>query len=209
MHTSPGSLLAALATAAVISAAAAGPAGAQTGKPGGHSIVHQVPKVPLVVDGVSYQPKQIHRFDGHPLYMRPSRDGKTLIATTQLSRFKAFLRARGERLPAAADLRSAKAKASLAGHYISFMARDSYVGDCWGSVDSGYGIANFGVLQAAIGCQFANTIDYVRPQGQNGVLFDWSDFRYSGGVMYIYANTSYELSWYGWANKVESLFQYW
>jgi hypothetical protein len=209
MHTSPGSLLTALAAAAIISAVAAGPAAADTAAPGARAIVHETPTVPLVVDGVSYAPEQIHRFDGRPLYMRPARDGKKLIATTKLGRFKAFLRTRGERLPGAADLQTAKAKASLAGHSMSFMERDPYVGDCWGSVDSGYGIANFGVLQAQIGCQFANTIDYVYPYGQNGVLFDWSDFRYSGGIMYVYANTGYELSRYGWANKVESLFQYW
>jgi hypothetical protein len=208
MHASPRSLLVALAAAAAMTAVAAGPAAADTSNPGGRSIVHQTPTVPLVVDGVSYAPEQIHRFDGRPLYMRPSRDGRKLIATTKLSRFKAFLRTRGERLPGAADLQTAKAKASLAGHHMNFMSRDPDLGQCWGSVDSGYGIANFGVLEAQIGCQFANTIDYVETFGQNGVLFDWPDFDYRGGVFYVFANQKYWLNTY-WANRVESLFQYW
>ena len=54
MKTSPCSLLVALATAAVLSAAVAGPAAADTSTTGDRSIVHQVPKVPLVVDGVRY-----------------------------------------------------------------------------------------------------------------------------------------------------------
>jgi hypothetical protein len=55
----------------------------------------------------------------------PSRDGKRLIAITKLGRFKAFLRTRGERLPGAADLQTAQAKASLAGHRLEFGAPDS------------------------------------------------------------------------------------
>src|SRR4051794_6136493 len=147
MHRSPGSLLAALAAAASIGAMAAGPAAADSAKSGGRSIVHPTPQVPVVVDGVRYAPEQIHRFDGRSLYMRPSRDGKRLIATTRLGRFNSFLRARGERLPGAADPKTANAKASLVGHWMEFMARDPYVGDCWSSVDSGYGIANLGLSQ--------------------------------------------------------------
>ena len=57
----PAAIVAATAALAV----AAGPASA---KP----IVHQTPKVPLVVDGKKMAPEQIHRFDGKPLYSRVS-----------------------------------------------------------------------------------------------------------------------------------------
>ena len=71
-------LPAAVAAATAALALAAGPASAA--KP----LVHQTPKVPIVVNGKHLAPKQIHRFDGKPLYTRMSADGKTLIGTTDL-----------------------------------------------------------------------------------------------------------------------------
>ena len=76
-HTIRRILPAAIVAATAALAVAAGPASAA--KP----IVHQTPKVPVVVDGKHLAPKQIHRFDGKPLYTRMSADGKTLIATTE------------------------------------------------------------------------------------------------------------------------------
>src|SRR4051794_15619198 len=72
---------------------------ATPGSPGRSPIVHQTPKLPIVIDGVRYAPEEIHRFDGRPLFMRSSRDGKTLIAYTHVSAFQRFLHRRGLRLP--------------------------------------------------------------------------------------------------------------
>src|SRR4051794_1178583 len=64
-------------------------------------VVHRTPKVPIVVNGHHYKSQQIHRFDGRPLYSHPSKDGKTLIATTSLKRYNAFLARKGVKLPGA------------------------------------------------------------------------------------------------------------
>ena len=102
----PAAIVAATAALAV----AAGPASA---KP----IVHQTPKVPIVVDGKQMAPEQIHRFDGKPLYTRMSADGKTLIATTSLAKYKAVLKTKGVTLPRPGAKAPAKARSSGNGHW--------------------------------------------------------------------------------------------
>src|SRR3954470_17509302 len=66
----------------------------------GAPLVHPTPSVPVVIDGKAYAPQEIHRFDGRPLYLRTSKDGKVLVGYTKLARFKAFLRTQGVKLPA-------------------------------------------------------------------------------------------------------------
>src|SRR5689334_1421655 len=123
-------LLIATATATLTS-----PAVAATTK-----IVHQTPKVPIVVDGHAYAARQIHRFDGRPLYLRPAKDGKSLVAYTRLSRFKAFLRTQGIRLPAPGGSDRA-AHASGAGHWTKFCTDRFEQGWCY-TINSGTGISN-------------------------------------------------------------------
>lgn len=69
-HTCRRALLSALVTAAAISSVAAGPAAADTASGGRHAVVHQTPNVPVVIDGVRYKPKAIHRFDGQDVHLK-------------------------------------------------------------------------------------------------------------------------------------------
>jgi hypothetical protein len=217
MHTSRGPLLA-LAIAAVMTAAAAGPAAAETGKTGTRSIVHQVPNVPLVVDGIRYAPKQIHRFDGRPLYARMSRNSKTLIAFTEINAYRKDLRRFGIALPK--DLGSAppKARASGAGGWLKLCTGPSLDGDCT-TINSGEGVANFSSRSS---CDwfghcwnFVNSISSVQAYGQNALLFDSPDFNRGGGAYYnsniftVLANTVVSLQYKWFDNMTESGFMFW
>jgi hypothetical protein len=70
MYTFHRSLLSSLAAAAALSVATAGTATAETGTTGQPSLVHQTPKAPVVIDGVRYKPKAIHRFDGQEIHLK-------------------------------------------------------------------------------------------------------------------------------------------
>jgi hypothetical protein len=202
----------AVVAAAVLAALAAGPAAADTGKREQRPIVHQTPKVPLVVDGVRYAPQQIHRFDGRPLYMRVARNGKLLIAYTNLAAYKSDLRRRDLRLPTRARVRSGKAQAASLGHFIDLCTGATVDGFCT-RLESGYGVANFAPVPAWIGYVpirglFVNNISSVRSVGQNSILFNNPDFDPSGGTLVIPPNVVRTLSDFGFDNVTESGFMF-
>src|SRR3954447_21478825 len=94
-HAWRGTLVRMFAATALIGAVATAPADATPTSSTRSPLVHQLPKLPIVVDGVRYAPEQIHRFDGRPLFMHLSGDGKTVIAYTRVSAFRRFLHRRG------------------------------------------------------------------------------------------------------------------
>jgi hypothetical protein len=53
-------------------------------------IIHQVPSCPVIIDGVKYEPEQIHLFDGQQLGFISGKDGNLYAFTTEegLQRFK-------------------------------------------------------------------------------------------------------------------------
>jgi hypothetical protein len=212
-HPLRRSLARAIAAAVIVSAAAAGPAAADTGKSEGRSLVHQTPKVPLVVDGVRYAPEQIHRFDGRPLYTRTAKNGKSLIAYTRLANFRSYLRKRGLRLPTPTNATRGTAQASFAGGHLKVCVDNFLMGDCY-SIPSGWGIANFGAIN---GCawgrcwQFANSISSVSAVGQNAVLYDLPDFNPGGlGIHVVAARRQDDLAAVSRLNDaVESAFMFW
>src|SRR3954471_19773570 len=106
--------LALIAVGAIVAGAATTPAVASA-SPVQKQLVHQTPTVPIVVDGVKYAPDQIHRFDGRALYRYVPRNGKTLIAFTDIKRYNAFLRTKAVRLPASGKVETRTAHASYAG----------------------------------------------------------------------------------------------
>jgi len=208
-----GGLAAVIAGAALFGMVATTPAiAAPAGQHG--PIVHQTPTVPITVDGVRYAPEQIHRFDGKPLYMRLAKDGKALIAYTKLARFKSYLRTQGIRLPAPATgtTRKTSAKASGRGHWTRFCT-DRYLQGWCHTIDSGWGLAN---TRALDGCNifgacwiYTNNIESMQGNGPGAVVYDWPNFDPGGGMFYLYWNETIELTPYGWANRIESLYQPW
>jgi hypothetical protein len=203
MHrTSPRLLPAALVGAVAALALAAGPAAAA--KP----IVHPTPKVPVVVDGKRLAPKQIHRYDGRALYTRMSADGKTLIATTELAKFKTFLARKGLTLPAAGP---AKARTSAAGHWARICTDNFLRGHCH-TVSSGHGVAN---MAAVSGCNwftcwnFENSVSSLETYGRAALLYDLSNFNSAWGTHYAAAGQQQDLAVFGFNDRLSSVFTYW
>jgi hypothetical protein len=204
-HTIRRVLPAAVVAVTAALAVAAGPASAA--KP----IVHQTPKVPLVVDGKHLSPEQIHRYDGKPLYTRVSADGKRLIGTTSLAKYKAFLKAKGVTLPQPGAKAPAKARSSANGHWArvwtdNFMRGHSY------TVNSGFGVAN---MNAISGCNwfncwfFENTVSSIDTYGKAAVLFDLPNFSTYYGSLYIGPNIQADLQLYGFNDRTSSVFTDW
>ncbi len=195
-------LPAAVAAAATALALAAGPASAA--KP----IVHQTPKVPLVVDGVHLAPKQIHRFDGKPLYTRMSADRKTLIGTTDLAKFKAFLKTKGVTMPAAGKK---PARTSAAGHWSRICTDNFLRGSCY-TVNSGLGVAN---MNSISGCNwfncwfFENSVSSMDTYGRGALLYDLPNFDPYYGTHYIGAGQQQDLAVFGFNDRLSSILTYW
>ena len=198
-------LPAAVVAAGAALAVAAGPASAA--KP----IVHQTPKVPLVVDGQRMAPQQIHRFDGQPLYTRVSADGKKLIATTSLAKYKAFLTSKGVTLPRAGSKAPAKAHSSAAGHWARIWTDNFLRGSSY-TINSGLGVAN---MNSISGCSwfscyfFENSVSSMDTYGRGAVLFDLPNFNGYYGSLYIGPNIQADLQVYGWNDRTSSVFTDW
>jgi hypothetical protein len=145
-------------------------------------LVHQTPPIPLVVDGKHYAPAQIHRFDGHALYMRT--DGKRLIAYTKLDRFKRFLRSRGLYLPTPADVTHPKARASFFGGWADICLNPYLNGDCR-RIQSGWGAAAMAALddptcQLGTCTHYDNNVSSIHTYRVAALLFDYVGFNYAG-----------------------------
>jgi hypothetical protein len=192
-----------LAAAAAALALAAGPASAA--KP----IVHQTPSVPVVVDGKRLAPKQIHRYDGRPLYTRMSADGKRLIATTSLAKFKGFLKTKGLTMPAPNS--KPKARSSAGGHWTQICVDNFLRGHCY-TVNSGLGVAN---MAAVSGCnwftcwQFENSVSSLQTYGRAALLYDLSNFNPYYGTHYAAAGQQQDLAVFGFNDRLSSVFTYW
>jgi hypothetical protein len=185
-------------------AVAAGPASAK-------SIVHQTPKVPLVVDGKRMAPEQIHRFDGKPLYTRVSADGKKLIATTSLAKYKAYLKSQGVTMPRPGAKAPAKARSSAAGHWARVWT-DNFLRGHQYTVSSGFGVAN---MNAISGCNwftcwlFENSVSSVDTYGKAALLYDLPNFNPYYGSLYIGPNIQADLQVYGFNDRTSSVLSDW
>jgi hypothetical protein len=202
MHRTSHRLLATVAGAAAALAVAAGPAAAS------QPIVHQTPKAKLVVDGQRLAPKQIHRYDGQALYTHMSADGKTLIATTKLATFKAFLAGKGLTMPAPGQ---AKARTSSSGAWTRICTNNFLQGNCY-TVSSGLGVAN---MNAISGCNwfncwnFENSVSSIETYAAPALLYDLPNFNSYYGTHYAAAGQQQDLAVFGFNDRLSSVFTYW
>jgi hypothetical protein len=199
--TSRGMLLTALTATALFGAAATASAGPR--------IVHKTPQVPVVVDGVRYAPKQIHRFDGRPLYMLAENE-KSLIAYTKLSRYKAALRARGVELPAPGA--QPRARASYAGE-AARVCTDRHGGGWCHNLGSGLGISN---LNAISGCNFwgncwyfDKNVEWIDYAPRTVWLFERQNFDPAYPAIGLMPGYRWDLTWIGWHNRASSMYMSW
>ena len=203
MHFKTRNTLSAAFVGAVAALAlAAGPAAAA--KP----IVHQTPKVPVVVDGTRLAPKQIHRYDGHALYTRMSADGKTLIATTKLSKFKSYLKHKGLTMPAAGE---ATARTSNVGHWARICTDNFLRGSCY-AVNSGTGINNMASISGCnwFGCwNFENSVSSIETFGRPVILFNLPDFNPAAGTHFAGAGQQQDLAVFAFNDLLSSVSSFW
>lgn len=92
------------------------------------AITHDTPKVPVVIDGVRYQPEGVHKFDGRALFLMVDlAEPDELVAFTKEADFKAA---------AAAKTKGYKQRigATTVGQYAVYYSGDERRGE-WMRVD--------------------------------------------------------------------------
>ena len=143
--------------------------------------------------------------------MRLGPQGKTLIATTKLSKFKRYLAGKGIELPKPGKRVAPKAQASGPGHFTKICVDPGLRGWCH-NIGSGWALSN---TRAIDGCNpwecwiYTNNIDSVQSNGPGAVLYDWPNFNPGGGMFVLFNNETLDLGRYGWKDRVESLYVPW
>jgi hypothetical protein len=152
-------------------------------------IVHTVPQVPVIIDGIRYEPEQIHLFDGRQLGFTVGQDGQ-LYAFTSYKELENFL----------ADSRIGKSAILL-----FFATRYSegawYDGPRHLEVDPG---VTWHYLSYALMDNIFSSME-INATADNGVtLFDLPNLQ--GDYFHGYYGTPYpNLGTYGWNDRASSL----
>jgi hypothetical protein len=167
-------------------------------------IVHAEPKVPVIVDGVRYAPKDIHRFDGRELYfVLDLTQPDVLLAFTSEAEFRAVVATR------TAAYRSRAVPAS-AGQYAVFHSADELRGD-WLQVNSGSGYNDLRAV--ARGCGIFGCAgdwnDVISSVEIHGYQYLYRDPNYGGGYFWASGDGWFNLSTYGFDNVGSSVNVWW
>ena len=163
-----------------------------------------------MVDGVRLSPKQLHRYDGKPLYTRLSADGKTLIGTTKLAKFKAFLKTEGVKMPVAGT-KPAKARTSGAGSWARICTDNFLRGHCY-TVNSGQGVANMASISGwnwFTSWNFENSVSSMDTYGSPALLYDLPNFNQYGATHYVGPYQQQDLAVFGFNDRLSSVLSYW
>ena len=136
-------------------------------------------------------------------------DGKTLIATTDLAKFKAFLKTKGLTMPASGA--KPKARTSGAGHWSRICTDNFLRGHCY-TVNSGFGVAN---MAAISGCNwfncwfFENSVSSMDTYGRAALLYDLPNFDPYYGTHYVAPGQQQDLAVFGVNDRLSSVLTYW
>jgi hypothetical protein len=152
-------------------------------------IIHTVPQVPVIIDGVRYEPEQIHLFDGQQLGFTVGQDG-------QLYAFTSY-RALADFLPVTDTGASA---------ILSFFATRFSEGTWYDGprhLDVNPGVTWHYLSYAGMDNIFSSM--EINVTADNGVtLFDLPNLQ--GDYFHGYFGTLYpNLDWYGWNDRASSL----
>jgi hypothetical protein len=150
-------------------------------------IVHKVPKVPVIIDGVLYQPEDIHKFDGQQLGFTVGPDGRLYAFTDEI---------------ALEDFISTQSKAGLFStlSIYSRFCEDYYLsGMRQLEVPPGVSMFSLGSMDNII-----SSMD-ISAYADNGItLFDLPNLQ--GDYFHGYYGIPYpNLGTYGWDNRASSL----
>ncbi len=151
-------------------------------------IVHQIPEVPVVIDGVLYQPEDIHKFGGQQLGFTLGADGR-LYAFTDETVLEDFISKQqlkdGFFFPLSIYSRFCE------GYYLS--------GTRQLEVPPGISVYDLGTMNNII-----SSMEVVAAADNGITLFDLPNLQ--GDYFHGYYGISYpNLGWYGWDNRASSL----
>lgn len=185
------------ALAALIALAATGFMASAQAAP---AITHGTPKVPVVVDGVRYQPEEIHKFDGRPLFL--------MVDLTKPDELVGFTREADFKAAAQVKTRAYKQQlgATTIGQYAVYYSDDELRGN-WLRVDSGWGVNDLrGALRGCgiFGCA-GDWNDVISSVEIHGYQFLYRDAGYGGGYFWAIGNGWFNMSTYGFDNVGSSL----
>jgi hypothetical protein len=152
------------------------------------TIIHQVPPVPVVIDGTLYQPEEIHRFDGKQLGFTAGPDGQ-LYAFTKFADLDDFL------------------KKEYAVSPMTSRSEFSYFYEYYNCLPLGYWmqiLPSSTLFTLAPMNEMISSME-VSPFADNGItLFDLPNLQ--GDYFHGYYGTLYpNLGTYGWDNRASSL----
>ncbi len=162
-------------------------------------IVHEVPPCPeIIIDGVLYQSKDIHKFDGQQLGFIVGNDGKLYAFTTE----EGFQNFKQMQMINAVPENSGSDGILTIDTIYSHYYWDWYCGGSVICLDYRYGLANlpFGWDNAISSLEVATSCQATR-------LYDDADF--GGDYFEALAGTTYNvLLFQGWNDRTSSIFHY-
>jgi hypothetical protein len=163
-------------------------------------ITHGTPKVPVVIDGVRYQPEQIHNFDGRALYLMVDvAKPDELVGFTKEADFKAAAEVKTNAYKQRNGVKSA-------GQYAVYYSEDELRGD-WLHVDSGWGVNDLRAVRRGcgiFGCA-GDWNDVISSFEIHGYQYLYGDPGYGGGYLWAIGDGWFNMSTYGFDNMGSSL----
>jgi hypothetical protein len=164
------------------------------------NITHATPKVPVVIDGVRYEPEQIHKFDGRPLYLMVDlAKPNELVGFTEETAFTAASEAKIKAY-------EQQIGTSWYGDYAVIYSGDE-LRDNWERVNSGWGVNDLRAVARGcgiFGCD-GDWNDVISSVEVHGHIHLYPNPQYTGGYLGVYGNGWLNLSPYGYDNIVSSL----
>lgn len=156
-------------------------------------IVHEVPPCPVIIDGVKYEPEQIHLFDGQQLGFITGKDGRLYAFTTEEG-IHQFMKDQNYPTTSVNETSSVATTDTMSHFYVDalyaggkldlvYYASFSYLSSAWDNVISS--------MQISGSCIYCRLYDYPSFQG------DYHQASAGAGQPW--------LTWFGWNDRASSI----
>jgi hypothetical protein len=160
-------------------------------------VVHQVPLVPVIIDGQKHKPEEITKYNGRALYFvvdpQAQKEG-ALYAFTSIDLLKNYM-VETHGLPEAAGEVSTN---HTSNDPFSYFPEHTGYGGAWLALRVGYGITNLGGWNDRVSSILAT------PYGRWTALYEHSNF--GGTQLWFYSGSDvWDLRSYGWNDRASSL----
>ena len=165
------------------------------------AIVHDVPPCPIIIDGILYEPEQIHLFDGQQLGFTVGNDGNLYAFTTEEG-IDNFVQ---EQIT---SLSESKSGSVLTRDIYSYFYEDAGYTEDFLAVPPGYPqgyVPDLGTILI----DMDNMISSLIVSSSASTMRLWEDTNYQGDYFQRYGGSiEPSLSLYGWNDKASSLYVY-